>query len=284
MKFFFRYVLGLQEAEDGRAPCGRDRSRRVQQLEPRPVAAADAVRWLELLYAAYTAAWTAGQAEEPVAWDNPGVEAEQKQIGWRLLETFFRESPIREAGKPDAVEVSVEADLASHGLPTLVGVLDLVQNESIIDFKTTRHDAQPGACRPGQRHAGHRVLAPLPGEHRQKGSRHRVAPSGQAQAAQARGHPLPPGERSKPALRVIDPTSRAGRRDFIPSPGLQCASCEFFRMRGLALTYPPSTAAPFHPARHFTSTHETTNRHLHHAFILLAIVLLQLPLSDDRNQ
>ena len=31
----------------------------------------------------------------------------------------------------------MEADLSSHGLPTLVGVLDLVQNETIIDFKTS---------------------------------------------------------------------------------------------------------------------------------------------------
>ena len=46
-------------------------------------------------------------------------------------------SPIREEGKPDAVEVTVEADLAKHGLTVLVGVLDLVQNERIIDFKTS---------------------------------------------------------------------------------------------------------------------------------------------------
>ena len=31
----------------------------------------------------------------------------------------------------------VEADLASHGLPTLVGVLDLVQDNCIVDFKTS---------------------------------------------------------------------------------------------------------------------------------------------------
>ena len=53
------------------------------------------------------------------------------------METFFRESPVRDAGRPDAVEVAVEADLSGHGLPTLVGVLDLVQSEIIIDFKTS---------------------------------------------------------------------------------------------------------------------------------------------------
>ena len=37
-----------------------------------------------LMYAAYTAAWIAGQVDEPVAWESPVEEEEQKQVGWRL--------------------------------------------------------------------------------------------------------------------------------------------------------------------------------------------------------
>jgi len=33
----------------------------------------------------------------------------------------------------------VEADLQKHGLPKLIGVLDLVQNGIIVDYKTSGH-------------------------------------------------------------------------------------------------------------------------------------------------
>ncbi len=171
LKFFFRYVLGLKKPKAAALQVGAsvhatlkawNRARWRQEVPS---------RW-NLLYAAYSAAWIAGQHDEPVAWETPCEEEEQKQIGWRFLETFFRESPIRDAGKPDAVEVSVEADLSSHGLPTLVGVIDLVQNETIIDFKTSGTHPQRGTCRLGQQHAGNRLFHPLPGKHRQEGRRH----------------------------------------------------------------------------------------------------------------
>jgi len=43
------------------------------------------------------------------------------------VEPYIRESNISPGTKPDAVEVPVETDLHQHGLPTLIGVLDLVQ-------------------------------------------------------------------------------------------------------------------------------------------------------------
>ena len=167
-----------------------------------------------------------------MAWDNPAVEAEQQQTGWRLLETFFRESPIREAGRPDAVEVMVEADLASHGLPILVGVLDLVQNGVVIDFKTSSYNAQPGTCRLGQRHPGHRVLPVCTGRTR-AGRKSASSCTILVKLKQPRlvVVTLPSiGEREQSRLlRVIDSyVVGLDRRDFIPSPGLQCVSCEFF--------------------------------------------------------
>ena len=141
LKFFFRYVLGLRKPKTAALHVGVavhavlsnwNRARWRQQSPD-----------LAELHASYQEVWQSTQTEEPVAWDNPAVEAEQQQTGWRLLETFFRESPIRDAGKPDAVEVMVEADFASHGLPTLVGVLDLVQNETVIDFKTSSTTPNP---------------------------------------------------------------------------------------------------------------------------------------------
>ncbi len=54
------------------------------------------------------------------------------------METFFRETSLITANKPEAVEVQVGADLSSHGLPRLVGVLDLVQGGRIISTSKSR--------------------------------------------------------------------------------------------------------------------------------------------------
>ncbi len=68
---------------------------------------------------------------EPIDWQ--GEEAEARLTAWRLCETYLRQSGIAPGHKPDAVEVPVEADLAKHGLPKLIGILDLVQDKRIID-------------------------------------------------------------------------------------------------------------------------------------------------------
>ena len=229
LRFWFRYVLGLRKPKTAALHIGVavhavlsdwNRARWRQQS----LALAD-------LYTSYQAVWRSEQAEEPVAWDHPGVEAEQQQTGWRLLETFFRESPIRDAGKPDAVEVMVEADLSAHGLPTLVGVLDLVQDQTVIDFKTS--SSTPNAERAVLLNATQATAYSL--LYRENTGRketgielHHLI---KLKAPKLVVITLPAvGEREQSRLfRVIDAyVESLARRDFIPSPGLQCVSCEFF--------------------------------------------------------
>ena len=229
LKFWFRYVLGLRKPKTAALHVGvavhavlsdwnRARWRRQS------LALAD-------LYITYQSVWKSEQSEEPVAWDSPVVEAEQQQTGWRLLETFFRESPIREAGKPDAVEVMVEADLARHGLPTLVGVLDLVQNETVIDFKTssTTPNAERAALVNATQATAYSMLyRENTGSNEAGIELHHLVKLKQPRLVVVA---LPPiGEREKSRLlRVIESyVEGLDRRDFIPSPGLQCVSCEFF--------------------------------------------------------
>src|SRR6266481_6755055 len=55
-----------------------------------------------------------------------------------LIRLYLCETPIAPDEKPEAVEVGVEADLSGHGLPLLVGVIDLVRaGGRIVDFKTS---------------------------------------------------------------------------------------------------------------------------------------------------
>ena len=229
LKFFFRYVLGLKKPKTAALHVGTTvhsvlRGWNKARWRQQPPALAD-------LHASYQAAWQSEQTEEPVAWDNPTAEAEQRQSGWRLLETFFRESSIREAGKPDAMEVSVEADLSSHGLPTLVGVLDLVQDQRIIDFKTSA--STPHADRAALVHATQATAYSLlyrenTGQRERGVELHHLVKLKSPKLVVIYLSPV--GDRECARLfRVIDAyVEGLERRDFIPSPGLQCASCEFF--------------------------------------------------------
>ena len=228
LRFFFRYVLGLQKPKSVALHVGAT----VHAV----LSAWNRARWrrqtpaLADLHASYQEAWRHEQGQEPVAWDNPAAEAEQRQTGWRLLETFFRESPIREAGRPDAVEVSVEADLSRHGLPTLVGVLDLVQSEVVIDFKTsaTTPHADRAALVHGTQATAYSLLYRENTGRAERGVElHHLVKLRQPKLVVIA---LPPvGEREQSRLfRVVDSyVEGLARRDFIPSPGLPCAACEF---------------------------------------------------------
>ena len=159
------------------------------------------------------------------------MEAEQQQTGWRLLETFFRESPIRDAGKPDAVEVMVEADLAGHGLPTLVGVLDLVQNETVIDFKTSSTTPNPerAALVNATQATAYAMLYRENTDRKEVGIElHHLVKLKQPSLWWLRYHPSASGNNpvycasSTPTSSAWNGATSSLHRD------LQCAACEFF--------------------------------------------------------
>lgn len=229
LKFFFRYVLGIKKPKSVALHVGATVHAVLKSWNK--------ARWrqqtssLADLHTTYTNAWASQQMEAAVAWENPTVEAEQQQSGWRLLETFFRESPVREAGKPDAVEVSVEADLSRHGLPTLVGVLDLVQDQRIIDFKTS--GTTPNADRAALVNATQATAYAL--LYRENTGRtevgvelHHLVKLKQPRLVVINLSPVGDRECTR-LLRIIHSyVDGLERRDFVPSPGLQCVSCEFF--------------------------------------------------------
>ena len=225
LRFWFRYVLGLRKPKTPALHVGVavhavlsnwNRARWRQQSPG-----------LAELHASYQEVWRSEQSEEPVAWDTPAVEAEQQQTGWRLLETFFRESPIREAGKPDAVEVMVEADLTRHGLPTLVGVLDLVQNQTVIDFKTssTTPNAERAVLVNATQATAYSLLYRENTGDQEKGVElHHLVKLKQPKLVVLTLPTVCEREQSR-LFRVIDSyVEGLARHDFIPSPGLQCVT------------------------------------------------------------
>lgn len=157
----------------------------------------------------------------------------QKRIAWATLQAYVNNDPIPADEKPLGVEVALDADLSSRGLPTIIGVIDLVRpNGRLVDYKTTSKT-------PNKESLAH--------QHETQTSCYAVlyrASTGTKEAGFDLHHLVKLKTDPKLVVTSIDPMTRAqemrlyriiesygralDKRDFIPSPGLQCFSCEFY--------------------------------------------------------
>lgn len=227
LRFWFRYVAELKKPKTPALHVGGS----VHQV----LKSWNMARWkgtpltLKQLYDVYEASW-ADQKDEPVDWKDDD-EAEQKGTGWRLLETYFRESPIRQDVKPDAVEVPVEADLSTHGLPTVRGAIDLVHQGRIVDFKTSGQTPNPEkvAHTHEVQSSCYAVLYRKSTGKRENGiDFHHLVKLKNPKIVITALEPMSQRQQSR-LFHLIDAyVSGLDRRDFVPSPGLQCASCQYF--------------------------------------------------------
>jgi putative RecB family exonuclease len=121
LKFYFRYVLKIAKPKTAALHYGSVVHLVLQQW--------NLARWrkqpfeIEKLKQGFETGWL----EQGGAIDWDGEELEQKASAWAVLEKYFTATPIQADELPEAVEVPVEADLAPHGLPILIGILDLVR-------------------------------------------------------------------------------------------------------------------------------------------------------------
>lgn len=153
LKFFFRYVQELTKPMTAALFVGKAVHAALQKWSN--------CRWrgepydLDALKPAFLDSWAMAQEEEPVRWQED-QEQDQQSKAWDLVELYLRETPVPVEEKPEAVEVTVEADLSQHGLPTLLGVIDLVRpGGGIVDFKTSSSAPQSGQVLCGcVRHGG----------------------------------------------------------------------------------------------------------------------------------
>jgi PD-(D/E)XK nuclease superfamily len=133
LKFYFRYVVRIKHSKSPAMYVGSLVHLLLQQWNVARWRKKPVLDWKPQ----FDKDWVNEQDKEPVLWEE-GEEQASKTEAWSLLETYWRETPIKPDEMPEAVEVGVEADLKHHGLPKLIGVLDLVrQGRRIVDFKTT---------------------------------------------------------------------------------------------------------------------------------------------------
>lgn len=224
LKFWFRYISGLKKAKSPALHVGTSCHETLKYWNK--------ARWrqespsLKQLYDVYAESWES--QEEPVNWD--GAEADQKKTGWRLLETYFRESPIAFNERVDAVEVSVEAVL-QNGLPSLVGIIDLVRHGGrIVDFKsssTTPNPATVELTTEFQTTSYAYLYREATGKTESAIELHHLIKTKNPKLV-VTVLPAATDQKMERLFRVIE-SYKYGLQaeDFVPSPGLQCVSCEF---------------------------------------------------------
>ena len=229
LKFYFAYVMELVKPATAALFVGKAVHAALQQWST--------ARWrgqahdAPALREGFLMNWMTGQEEEPVSWE-AGEEDEQQEKAWGLVDMYLRDTPIPAEEKPEAVEVRVEADLARHGLPTLVGIIDLVRpGGRIVDFKTS-------AATPNAEQVVHRNETQLTaygilyqeatGKQESGFELHHLVKTKVPKLVVNEAPASTDGQRTR-FFRLIESfVDGVQREDFVPSPGLQCASCQFF--------------------------------------------------------
>ena len=230
LKFFFRYIEAI--------PKPKSSSLHVGSVVHEVLKVWNKARWknehpnLEQLREVYSSAWAAEQDENPVSWEED-TEEEQRNLGWKLLEHYFGQTPIQRDEKPEAVEVSVEADLSHHGLPNLVGIIDLVRHGGrIVDFKTSGKTPDPEQAR----HTHEIQTTAYALLYRDSTSKmesgielHHLIKTKTPKLVVTEIQPATEHQITR-LLKTVDAyVSGLQGEEWIPSPGFACAGCEFFQ-------------------------------------------------------
>jgi putative RecB family exonuclease len=227
LKFYFRYVLQVRKPPTPSMHSGSTVHAVLQHW--------NLTRWrgepfsLNRYQQFFAVLWTRLQQGLQISWED-GQEAERASA-WRALEHYFRQTPIAAQERPEAVEVSVATELSRHGLPTLVGIIDLVRaGGRIVDFKVSGktpdldsvlhlHEVQLTCYSLLYRGATGRKESGLELHHLVKTKAPKLVVS-----------TVPPAtdQQHVRLLRQIE-AYQAGleRREFVPSPGFQCAGCPY---------------------------------------------------------
>ena len=227
LKFFFRYVLRLKKPKTAALHLGNSVHSVLKSWNK--------ARWLQqpltlkMAYDAYSEAW-ADLTEGDLDWE-PGQEDAEKTKGWRLVDTYLRESHVPPEVKPDAVEVPIEADLINHGLPKLIGILDLVQQRQIIDYKTTASmpNAEKVAHTTEIQTSSYAILYRHNTDQKEAGIQlHHLVKLKNPKVVISRFPSMSPHQQTRLFRQMEAYLNGLQHQDFIPSPGMHCASCEFF--------------------------------------------------------
>ena len=229
LKYYFRYVLKLKSPKTAALYVGTTVHAVLKQW--------NRARWRkesltpEQLQAMFETVWITEQQTEKVQWQ-PDEEPDEKKQGWSLLQTYFNKSPVPPDERPEGVEVKVEADLSRHGLPKLMGILDLVRaGGRIVDYKTVGQTPKDEkAIHNNEVQLSIYSLLYRESTGKQEGGRelHHLVKLKEPKLVVTTQGPMTDGEQTRLFKQLESFMAGTEREDYVPSPGLQCMACSYF--------------------------------------------------------
>ena len=228
LKFYFSYVLGLRKPKTAALYVGTS-VHGILKLWNR-------ARWrrqpftIQLAREQFDTLWQTDQAKEPVRWED-GEEPGEKQTSWSLVDFYLKQTPIPPNEMAEGVEVSVEADLAKHGLPRLIGIIDLIRaGGRIVDFKTVGQT-------PNEEKAIHTNEVQLTGYallYRANTGKvetgrdlHQLVKTKTPKLIVTQQGPMTQPQQTRLFRQMESYVAGLDRQDFVPAPGMQCSMCSF---------------------------------------------------------
>ena len=226
LKFFFRYV---QQIRKPKTP-----SLHVGSVVHLVLQAWNMARWRkqEFNLEKFQKQFEEGWKDQPtqINWD--GEEDGQRKTAWSVLEMYFTQTPIKANEMPEAVEVPMEADLSKYGLPTLIGVLDLVRaGGRIVDFKSTGKtpDPEDAAHQNDTQLSCYSVLYREATGKKESGRElHHLVKTKTPKLVITELPPMTDMQQVRLFRMIESYVDGLAREDFVPSPSFSCAGCEFF--------------------------------------------------------
>jgi putative RecB family exonuclease len=228
LKYFFRYVEQIKKAPTPAMHAGSSVHAVLQ--------AWNLARWrrepfsTERFRKLFDDQWQALQAGARINWD--GEEEADRTSSWRALETYFLETPIKADEKPEAVEVAVSTDLSQHGLPTLIGIIDLVRSGGrIVDFKLVSKtpDVEMIVHSHGIQLTAYSVSYRDATGHQEGGLElHHLVRTKQSKLIITSLPPATEQQVTRLFRSMESYQEGVARQDFVPSPGFACLGCEYF--------------------------------------------------------
>ncbi|NDF01043.1 MAG: hypothetical protein EB034_22675 [Verrucomicrobia bacterium] len=185
---------------------------------------------MEQLQQQFDTLWQADQAKEQVRWDD-GEELGEKQTAWSLVDFYLKATPIPPNEMAEGVEVSVEADLSKHGLPRLIGIIDLVRaGGRIVDFKTLgQTPSEEKAIHTNEvQLSGYSILyRDSTGKIESGRELHQLVKTKTPKLIVTQQGPMTEPQQTRLFRQMESYVAGLDRQDFVPSPGMQCAMCSF---------------------------------------------------------
>ena len=169
------------------------------------------------------------EQESQIDWE--GEEQDQKATAWQVLTAYLAQTPIKADELPEAVEVAAECDLSQHGLPKLIGVLDLVQaGGKIVDFKTAAKtpDNAMALHQNGVQLDCYSVLyREATGKREYSRELHHLIKTKVPKIVVTQTGPMLEYQRTRLFRLIENYVDGLERDDYVPAPGFGCMGCEY---------------------------------------------------------